>query len=89
MRPHIVWFGEVPLLMDEIYGALEHCGLFISIGTSGKVYPAAGFVQVARQVGAKTVELNLDTSDTSSLFDQSFNGLASEIVPEFVEALLS
>lgn len=89
LRPHIVWFGEVPLLMEEIYGALEHCGLFISIGTSGKVYPASGFVQVARQVGAKTVELNLDPSNTSSLFHQSFNGLASKIVPEFVEALLS
>lgn len=88
LRPHIVWFGEVPLQMDEIYGALEHCGLFISIGTSGKVYPAAGFVQVARQMGAETVELNLDPSDTSNLFDRSISGLASKLVPEFVDKLL-
>ena len=88
LRPHIVWFGEIPLQMDEIYGALEHCGLFISIGTSGKVYPAAGFVQVARQMGAETVELNLDPSDTSNLFDRSISGLASKLVPEFVDKLL-
>jgi NAD-dependent deacetylase len=88
LRPHIVWFGEMPLLMDTIYNALEECDLFISIGTSGQVYPAAGFVEVARQVGAKTVELNLDPTSNSEMFHKSFNGLASEIVPQFVEGLL-
>lgn len=86
LRPHIVWFGEMPLLMDEIYSALEACDLFVSIGTSGQVYPAAGFVQVAKSVGARTVELNLEP--TSSVFDASFNGLAGTIVPTFVEGLL-
>lgn len=86
LRPHIVWFGEMPLLMDVIYEALENCDLFVSIGTSGKVYPAAGFVQVAKSVGARTVELNLEP--TSSVFDASFNGLAGNIVPTFVDGLL-
>ena len=89
LRPHIVWFGEVPLQMDTIYEALVHCDLFISIGTSGQVYPAAGFVQIAKQVGADTVELNLDPTTNSSLFDQSINGPASQIVPAFVEKLLT
>ena len=89
LRPHIVWFGEVPLQMDTIYEALVHCDLFISIGTSGQVYPAAGFVQIAKQVGADTVELNLDPTTNSSLFDQSINGPASQVVPAFVEKLLT
>lgn len=86
LRPHIVWFGEMPLLMDEIYAALENCDLFVSIGTSGNVYPAAGFVQVAKNIGARTVELNLEP--TKGVFDASFNGLAGTIVPTFVDGLL-
>ncbi len=88
MRPHIVWFGEMPLYMRQIETALLHCDLFISIGTSGNVYPAAGFVEVARDSGAHTVELNLDPSSNGELFHQSINGLASQIVPPFVEQCL-
>lgn len=89
LRPHIVWFGEVPLNMDTIYNALADCHLFLSIGTSGQVYPAAGFVQIARQVGARTIELNLDATNNSEAFHQSINGPASKIVPLFVEQLLA
>jgi NAD-dependent deacetylase len=89
MRPHIVWFGEMPLYMRDIEAALLDCDLFISIGTSGNVYPAAGFVEVARDNGAHTVELNLDPSNNSEIFHRSINGLASQIVPAFVEKLLS
>ena len=89
MRPHIVWFREMPLYMDTIETALLNCDLFISIGTSGNVYPAAGFVEVARNNGAHTLELNLDPSSNSGLFHKSINGLASKIVPAFVETYLS
>ncbi|PWQ93751.1 Sir2 family NAD+-dependent deacetylase [Leucothrix arctica] len=89
LRPHIVWFGEMPFLMDQIQQMLEDCDLFISIGTSGQVYPAAGFSKHAQICGARTVELNLDDSETSATFDQSIKGLASSIVPEFVEQLLA
>lgn len=89
LRPHIVWFGEMPLQMEEIYRALMACGLFISIGTSGQVYPAAGFVQIAQQSGARTVELNLDPTSNSTIFDESLNGPASELVPAYVQQLLA
>jgi NAD-dependent deacetylase len=89
MRPHIVWFHEIPLQMDTIEQALADCDLFISIGTSGNVYPAAGFVAFAHQRGAKTVELNLDPSNNSEMFDKSINGLASQLVPAFVAMLLN
>lgn len=89
LRPHIVWFGEMPLQMEEIYRALMACGLFISIGTSGQVYPAAGFVQIAQQAGARTVELNLDPTSNSAIFDESLNGRASQLVPSYVDQLLS
>lgn len=89
LRPHIVWFGEMPLEMERIYRALCECRLFISIGTSGNVYPAAGFVQEARRAGAHTVELNLEPSQGYSLFDEKIYGKASEVVPEFVERLLN
>jgi NAD-dependent deacetylase len=89
MRPHVVWFGEMPLAMDLIYDALARCRIFISIGTSGNVYPAAGFVAEARRAGARTVELNLEPSEGASLFAERRYGLASEIVPQFVEALLA
>lgn len=89
LRPHIVWFGEMPLQMEAIYRALMACGLFISIGTSGQVYPAAGFVQLAQQAGARTVELNLDPTSNSALFDESLNGPASQLVPSYIDKLLS
>ena len=83
IRPHIVWFGEIPLQMEEIYNALSQTDYFISIGTSGNVYPAAGFVQIANQAGAKTVELNLEPSLGENLFETKIYGPASKIVPEF------
>lgn len=83
LRPHIVWFGEMPLYMPEIYDALSQCDLFISIGTSGHVYPAAGFVEQARAAGARTVELNLEPSAGHSFFDERYQGLASVLIPEF------
>lgn len=83
LRPHIVWFGEMPLYMPEIYDALSQCDLFVSIGTSGHVYPAAGFVEQARAAGARTVELNLEPSAGHSFFDESYQGLASVLIPEF------
>lgn len=89
LRPHVVWFGEMPLQMEEIYAALDACDLFISIGTSGNVYPAAGFVQVARAAGAHTLEINLEPSATESLFAEKRYGLASEELPRCVAELLS
>jgi len=87
LRPHIVWFGEMPLYMDEIYQALENCDLFVSIGTSGHVYPAAGFVEVARGAGAKTVEINPQASRINNLFDQHIQGNAGTHVPYFFESI--
>lgn len=89
VRPHIVWFGEMPMAMQEIVAALRACTLFVSIGTSGVVYPAAGFVREALAVGAHTVELNLEPSDGHSLFAERLYGPASEVVPQFVAALLA
>ena len=89
LRPHVVWFGEMPLHMDDIYMALERCGLFVSIGTSGNVYPAAGFVQHVRANGsAHSVELNLEPSESASLFAESVYGPATKVVPAYVERLL-
>jgi len=88
MRPHVVWFGEMPLDMDRIYDALGHCQLFVSIGTSGNVYPAAGFVEEARSTGrAHTVELNLAPSEGASLFHEALYGPATTIVPDYVQTL--
>ena len=87
MRPHIVWFGEMPLAMDRIEAALEQCDLFVSIGTSGAVYPAAGFVQSARMAGARTVEINLEPTMGRSMFDEGLYGPATQAVPEFCGAL--
>nr|WP_232846215.1 Sir2 family NAD+-dependent deacetylase [Amphritea pacifica] len=89
LRPDIVWFGEMPMQMELIYDALESCDLFISIGTSGHVYPAAGFVEVANRVGAETVEINLEPSKKQSAFDRHIYGPASREVPLFVESLIS
>jgi NAD-dependent deacetylase len=87
MRPHVVWFGEMPLHMQAIDSALQGCDIFVSIGTSGQVYPAAGFVaEVAHR--ARTVELNLEPSAGTRLFDEARHGLATEIVPAFVQSLL-
>lgn len=91
LRPHIVWFGEMPLEMPKIYHALSQCGLFISIGTSGNVYPAAGFVQEVRANGrgARTVELNLEPSQGYSLFEERVYGRATQIVPEYIKSVLA
>jgi NAD-dependent deacetylase len=87
VRPHIVWFGELPLGMDRIYRALDRCDLFLAIGTSGHVYPAAGFV-AAVGPDARTMELNLEPSRVASAFGESRTGKATELVPAFVEELL-
>ncbi len=90
LRPHIVWFGEMPLYMDEMYHCLRECGLFMSIGTSGNVYPAAGFVQEVRFAGtAHTVELNLEPSLGTSLFHEVIHGPATQVVPAYVERILA
>ena len=86
LRPDIVWFGEMPVGMDRIGAALDGCGLFVSVGTSGNVYPAAGFVQEA--AGAHTVELNLEPSAGSALFNEAHHGPATQVVPAWVERLL-
>lgn len=90
LRPHIVWFGEMPFFMDEIYAALDRCDVFISIGTSGNVYPAAGFIQYLGMRGvAHTVELNLEPSQGSHYFDENHFGPATKIVPEYIYKLIS
>lgn len=89
LRPHVVWFGEMPLEMEHIGGALARCNLFISVGTSGNVYPAAGFVAEANAAGARTVELNLEPSLSHSHFAEGRYGKATAIVPDFVAALLA
>ena len=88
LRPDIVWFGEIPYHMDVIETAIAGCDLFVSIGTSGAVYPAAGFVGMARACGAQTLELNLVASAGSFLFDEARAGPAGVLVPAFVGALL-
>ena len=88
VRPDIVWFGEMPYAMDRIDDALRRCDLFVSIGTSGAVYPAAGFVQTAKYCGAETLEMNLEPSLGSYLFDESRGGSAAALVPAWVEELL-
>lgn len=88
LRPDIVFFGEMPYRMDEIDAAVRDCDLFVSIGTSGAVYPAAGFVQTARYVGARTLELNLDPSAGSIYFDETRLGAASVLVPTWVDEVL-
>ena len=89
LRVNVVWFGEMPMHMERIFAALASCSTFISIGTSGTVYPAAGFVAEVRSYGyAKTVELNLEPSEGYSAFEVRRYGPASKIVPEFVGELL-
>jgi len=89
MRPDVVWFGEMPYRMDEIYSRLVEADLFVSIGTSGTVYPAAGFVAEASAAGVQTLELNLEPSEGASLFDEVQHGPATEIVPAFVDRILN
>jgi len=88
LRPDIVWFGEMPYEMEAIDAALIQCDLFVSIGTSGAVYPAAGFVQAARHRGAHCLEINLEPSQGSILFDERRHGPASVEVPKWVGELL-
>lgn len=88
-RPDIVWFGEIPYHMEQIIEALQTCDLFAAIGTSGQVYPAAGFVEEARMAGAATVELNLRDSDMSYAFEEHIVGPASKTVPAWVDRLLA
>jgi NAD-dependent deacetylase len=88
MRPDVVWFGEVPYAMERIGDILYEAHLFLSIGTSGNVYPAAGFVDAVRRNGTRTVELNLEPSQGTTLFDRTIHGKASVIVPAFVDELL-
>jgi NAD-dependent deacetylase len=88
LRPHVVWFGETPLAMDAIDRALRKADLFVAIGTSGAVYPAAGFVAEARAYGMRTCELNLEAADNANLFDEHRLGAASETVPQWVEELV-
>jgi NAD-dependent deacetylase len=90
LRPNVVWFGEMPRALDAIQAALADCGLFLSIGTSGNVYPAAGFVALVRRLGrAHTVELNLEPSQGAALFAETHYGPATQIVPAYVKALLA
>ena len=88
VRPDIVWFGEMPYEMERIDQALMSCDLFVSIGTSGAVYPAAGFVQTARYCGARTLEINLEPSQGSMFFDERRFGPAATEVPKWVDELL-
>lgn len=89
LRPYIVWFGEVPRHFDEVEEAMTHADLFAAIGTSGSVYPAAGLVGLARQLGIPRIELNLEPSDNAALFTENRYGPAAEIVPLWVDDLLS
>ncbi|MEE2951119.1 MAG: NAD-dependent deacylase [Pseudomonadota bacterium] len=89
MRPDVVWFGEMPYHLDRILAALGEADLFVSIGTSGAVYPAAGFVAEAKRAGIETLELNLEPTEGSFQFDEARHGLASVLVPAFVEEVLA
>jgi NAD-dependent deacetylase len=89
LRPHIVWFGEMPLEMNKITAALQECDLFIAIGTSGTVYPAAGFVDIARHHGAETVEINLLPAEPHCQFHLYLQGKAGKRVPDLVDNILA
>ncbi len=87
-RPDIVWFGEIPQHMEEIWAALEDSDLFVAIGTSGNVYPAAGFAQHAGRNGADCLELNMDASSNARDFDRRILGPATKTVPDLVDSLI-
>ena len=89
LRPDVVWFGEMPYEMDRIHTALRQADLFVSIGTSGAVYPAAGFVQEARAMRVRTLELNLEASQGSRWFHETRQGPASQLVPQWVDEVLA
>jgi NAD-dependent deacetylase len=88
LRPHVVWFGEQPLYLNSIFQALEEADLFVAIGTSGAVYPAAGFVDMARRRGIPAMEFNLEPSDNAQLFTDARYGKAVETLPAWVEELI-
>lgn len=88
LRPHVVWFGETPLFLDEIQIRLQRCDVFLSIGTSGTVYPAAGFVQIAKLSGAQTIEINPETTENNQHFEQSIRKTASQAVPTWIDSFL-
>jgi len=88
VRPHIVWFGEMPLEMEQIYQQLAHTEIFAAIGTSGLVYPAAGFAAEAKRHGAKLIEVNLTDTEISPIFDEHIQGSATEVVPQWVMGLI-
>jgi NAD-dependent deacetylase len=88
LRPDVVWFGEMPYELDVIDAALTACDAFVAVGTSGAVYPAAGFVMTAAAAGARTTELNLASSEITPLFDEVRHGPASVVVPEWVDDVL-
>ena len=88
VRPDVVWFGEMPYAMDTIAAALDSATLFVAIGTSGAVYPAAGFVAEARARGVETLEINLEPSEVAGQFDRQRLGPATETVPDFVQQIL-
>jgi NAD-dependent deacetylase len=88
-RPDIVWFGEMPYHMDRIETELSRADLFVSIGTSGAVYPAAGFVQAARERGIETLELNMEPSLGSTYFDAARHGPAGTVVPTWVDEVIA
>lgn len=89
LRPDVVWFGEVPHGLDVVGRALERADLFVSIGTSGVVYPAAGFAVHAQEAGARTLELNLEPSEGAWFFDEARHGPATELVPAWVDEMVS
>jgi len=89
MRPDVVWFGEMPYGIERIYAALGAADLFVSIGTSGAVYPAAGLVREARAAGTRTLEINLEPSQGSAWFDETRHGPAGTLVPQWVEEMLA
>ena len=89
LRPHIVWFHEMPFRMNEIYDAVDECDVFIAIGTSGHVYPAAGLLSVAKDVGAYCIGINLDPPENVRLFDEFHQGLAGELLPTLVSKWIS
>lgn len=87
LRPDIVWFGEMPMQMEEIYAAVEQSDMFIVVGSSGNVYPAAGLVNIAHQAGARTVLVNLEAPLNADAFDEVHLGKAGELLPVLLEAL--
>ena len=89
MRPDIVWFGEMPMHMEEIYTAVESCDVFIVVGSSGHVYPAAGMVHIARSVGAHAILVNYEMPVNGDDFDEVHLGIAGELLPELVETWLA